>query len=89
MQAPDQKLYVANQERAARIAEVAKDEGQSLGTLAAMLIPGGGQQSEACGLANLAMKRVEEETAIAPFHFPIIWTGLSTTNSRRSGNEFF
>jgi hypothetical protein len=36
---PDQKVYIANKERAARNAEVAQDEGQCLGALAAMRTP--------------------------------------------------
>jgi hypothetical protein len=85
---PDQKLYVVNKERAARTANVVRDEGQSLGALAAMLTPGGGQQAEACGLAHLAMKCVEDGTSIALFDVPIIWNWFDNDEQQEKQASF-
>jgi hypothetical protein len=65
------------------------DEGRSLGALASLLTPGGGQQSEACGLTNLAAKCVEQESAIVPFYVPIIWNWFVNIEQQEKRRSIF
>jgi hypothetical protein len=86
---PGQKLYFANKESAARTAEVKQEEGQSLGALAATLTPGGGQQVDACGLANLAMTCVEEGAGAARFEVPIPWNWFCNEEQQERWGSIF